>query len=584
MYPSLDAARADRPIARSRRAGRHHRGRGRAAPARCRSCSSSTRTRWATARARCRTTSAIMAAHDRLCGGFVWEWIDHGFTATRRRGRPFVMHGDDVDVRAAAAAGSACTGCVFSDRTPTPGLAELAQGVRAGRDRGRRRRRGIGTTYDTSADTSDLAFRWSARGRRRRRRARGAGCAAARGGRRQRRPCRCPPTRASDRAGDVVLTVEAALAAGRGVGAGRATWSRGAAGRSPSRPRRSRSRRDAVGRRQRVAEPAGDDASTARRASATVGAGDRSTRRSGRLVRLGDLELDGPWLDLHRAPTENDHGQGDAERHRRRCGARPAWTGCCTAPTPVELDGVAPARARAHRADDASARGRRGRCAGRPTATASCSRSTVDFVGPWADTPYLHRDIWVPAARAALRACPVATTDVDLVRPRAGRDVRRLLRGLARRAVRARRSTTLQVRLPGAAGERQPRRRPAGSRLAAGDVPTLRVEGRPSSTSPPAAGRRTTCERARKPHELVDSGRVWLNIDHRQQGLGSASVGPALPERYRSAARADAWQVRSPWPEACGGARGRLGSRAPEPRSGLALGISVVKRVESPIV
>ena len=32
---------------------------------------------------------------------------------------------------------------------------------------------------------------------------------------------------------------------------------------------------------------------------------------SGRLVRLGDLELDGPVLDLHRAPTENDHGQGE---------------------------------------------------------------------------------------------------------------------------------------------------------------------------------------------------------------------------------------------------------------------------------
>ena len=26
---------------------------------------------------------------------------------------------------------------------------------------------------------------------------------------------------------------------------------------------------------------------------------------------------------------------------------------------------------------------------------------------------------------------------------------------------------------------------------------------------------------------------VWLNIDHLQQGLGSASCGPALPDRYR---------------------------------------------------
>ena len=28
-------------------------------------------------------------------------------------------------------------------------------------------------------------------------------------------------------------------------------------------------------------------------------------------------------------------------------------------------------------------------------------------------------------------------------------------------------------------------------------------------------------------------GRVWLNLDHAQQRLGSASCGPALRERYR---------------------------------------------------
>ena len=40
-------------------------------------------------------------------------------------------------------------------------------------------------------------------------------------------------------------------------------------------------------------------------------------------------------------------------------------------------------------------------------------------------------------------------------------------------------------------------------------------------------------ENARRPTDLRDSGRVWLNLDHAQQGLGSASCGPALPERYR---------------------------------------------------
>ena len=38
---------------------------------------------------------------------------------------------------------------------------------------------------------------------------------------------------------------------------------------------------------------------------------------------------------------------------------------------------------------------------------------------------------------------------------------------------------------------------------------------------------------ARRTHDLRDSGRVWLNLDHGQQGVGSASCGPALPARYR---------------------------------------------------
>ena len=40
----------------------------------------------------------------------------------------------------------------------------------------------------------------------------------------------------------------------------------------------------------------------------------------GRLVRLGDLELDGPVLDVARAPTENDRGQGPRQQR-----PRPTW-------------------------------------------------------------------------------------------------------------------------------------------------------------------------------------------------------------------------------------------------------------------
>jgi beta-galactosidase len=51
-------------------------------------------------------------------------------------------------------------------------------------------------------------------------------------------------------------------------------------------------------------------------------------------------------------------------------------------------------------------------------------------------------------------------------------------------------------------------------------------------------------ERARHPQDLLDTGRVWLNVDHAQAGLGSASVGPALPEKYRIPRTHTQWALR----------------------------------------
>ena len=74
-------------------------------------------------------------------------------------------------------------------------------------------------------------------------------------------------------------------------------------------------------------------------------------------------------------------------------------------------------------------------------------------------------------------------------------------------------------------------------------LPTLRVEGRPEFDFTARRWTSHDLERSAKPHELVDSGRVWLNIDRMQQGLGSASVGPALPEQYRVPREHTSWSV-----------------------------------------
>ena len=70
------------------------------------------------------------------------------------------------------------------------------------------------------------------------------------------------------------------------------------------------------------------------------------------------------------------------------------------------------------------------------------------------------------------------------------------------------------------------------------------MEGRPEFDFTARRWTSLDLQRARKPHELVDMGRVWLNVDHSQQGLGSASVGPALPERYRVPRERTTWSVR----------------------------------------
>jgi len=75
---------------------------------------------------------AAFERHDRLQGGFIWEWIDHGIRQTDERGREYWAYGGDFgDVPNDA--NFCADGLVWPDRTPHPGLFELkhlAQPVR----------------------------------------------------------------------------------------------------------------------------------------------------------------------------------------------------------------------------------------------------------------------------------------------------------------------------------------------------------------------------------------------------------------------------------------------------------------------
>ena len=465
----------------------------------------------------------ILKAHERFCGGFVWEWIDHGFSHRDAAGHGFIMHGSDVDYRPNG--GRYCLdGLVFADRKPSPGLAELkkvlqpveisvgeAIGIRNGHD-------AIGLDH--------LTFTWRLEldGL-----PRGTGIldvpAVAAG---QEATVQCPVAPGAE-PGEWWLTVEAALKdttawapAGHVV-----AWSQVALADRP-RPRAM----------EPVLRPVSTGQSAAQTSELRLGYG-AFDAVSGRLIRLGRLELDGPQLDVYRAPTENDRGQGGNNN------LAAVWAA-------VGMDRMQP------RTDRIEADGERLRVAGRCAAathphameyvfdwTADGSglrlEVSVDFTGPWADTPYQHRDIVLP--RLGLR----------LGLPGAYREALWFGRGPGESYADSREAAAvgryassidaLQVGYP-VPQENGNHVETRWLEVSGAGLPTLRVEGDPVFDFTARRWTSEALERARHPHDLADSGTVWLNVDQAQLGLGSAACGPSLPAQYRLSREATTWSVR----------------------------------------
>lgn len=62
--------------------------------------------------------------YERLLGGCVWEWIDHGFRARTDDGRAYFAYGGDFGDQPNDG-NFVCDGLLFPDRTPSPGLLEV---------------------------------------------------------------------------------------------------------------------------------------------------------------------------------------------------------------------------------------------------------------------------------------------------------------------------------------------------------------------------------------------------------------------------------------------------------------------------
>ncbi|SEN19386.1 glycoside hydrolase family 2 TIM barrel-domain containing protein [Actinacidiphila rubida] len=232
---------------------------------------------------------ALVHAHPRLHGGFVWEWRDHGIATAASDGTPYFGYGGDFG-EVVHDGNFVMDGMLLSDDVPTPSLYEFKAVVQPVRFSF-----GAGTVEIAnlrhSADTSDLRFRW---------RVEHDGVQVAGGG------LEVPAVPAGESvtvplpavpvAGDAEtwLTVEAVLAAAT-------AWAE--AGHEVATAQQDRS----VPRPAPTARTRGDW----RPAEGTLTLG-IAEFAAGSLVRLAGRPVTGPALELFRAPTDNDEGTSGA--------------------------------------------------------------------------------------------------------------------------------------------------------------------------------------------------------------------------------------------------------------------------------
>jgi beta-galactosidase len=472
----------------------------------------------------------ILEAHERFCGAFVWEWIDHGLWGTDPDGVAYLRHGGDIDVKPNG--NRFCLdGLVFADRTPSPGLREYAKAIEPVLITVHPDGLVVRNRYD-AIDLAHLDLLWSVEED-------GREVAAGQ--------LEVPPVgprssvglplpdavgRLAVASGERSLTVRAVLraeAAWAPVGH-EVAWGQGllaTAGRTP----------DPVATRASEGSQVPRPATSPH--SIVLGAA-HFDATTGRLLRLGDLELDGPVLDVWRAPIENDYGLGGVNDLVR------SWRA-------VGMDRMC------HRVDEVRTEpgGLVVRVRTGPAAQTLGLRVTyrwrlhggdvlglgvlVEPEGIWTDTPVGHHSVTLP--RLGLRmALPAGFDEVEWFGP--GPDESYVdSRAAARVGRYVARVDALQTPYP-VPQENGNHVDTRWLRLSGPGLPVLQVEGQPWFDFTVRRWTSEDLDRARHPQDLRDSGRVWLNVDHVQQGLGSASCGPPLPDRYRVAVRDYEFAVR----------------------------------------
>lgn len=442
----------------------------------------------------------LFEKYPRIAGGFVWEWIDHGIRQVSASGVSFFAYGGDFG-ESVHDSNFVADGLVLPDRTPSPGLLEFKKVVEPVHIR-------VDPTYRTVdianlhevRSTAYLTFVWSTSedGRRT-----GGGV------------LEVPPTVAGETAWvslpelpvatlDAEVTVSAVLAedepwapAGHEVAWGQAEYRT----RPPAR----------------VAVPAlvVADGEFRRLGPAVF------TAATGRLTAVGELAVvDPPTLDLWRAPTDNDMGYFGPEqlavdwralgldRIQRRID-EVRWS----------ADGLLLRERYAPASSDLGFRVDQWW-----SADADMVRLRLDLT-PEGDWPVFFPRVGIrfalPEALADLTWFGLGPGETYADSMRAGR--------LGRWSSSIDDLQTPYV-MPQENGNRSAVR---WGTLTGPATPGLRLEGAPSFG---LTVRRWTSEdltAARHTSDLVPGDRVWVTVDIAQSGLGTASCGPGVLEKYQ---------------------------------------------------
>ena len=456
----------------------------------------------------------LFERHPRCAGGFVWEWIDHGLRARTEDGAEFFAYGGDFG-EPLHDGNFVADGLLFPDRTPSPGLDELkkvVEPVRITADPSGGIR--IANRYDV-VDLSHLSFPWTLEGE---------GLTVASGslevpalapGATTTVPLPAlPPTEV-----ETWLTVQAVLAADEpwAPAGHEVAW-----GQLPIGPRGApHPHPPDAGAPAREGSPTpgwGRGAVHSPLSPLSLGSG-RFDPDNGRLLRLGDLHLDGPRFDLWRAPTDNDRGMhGEA--------VEPLWR-------QVGLHRVQ------HRIDDVAFEG--DRLVVRTRVAPAATDLGVVAIYRWSAVPGGLR-LELEAVPEGEWPCPLPRLGLRMAVPATLDRVEWFGRGPGEayadtgRAARVGRfaATVAELQTPYLRPQENGNRRAVRwAVLGDGQVTTLRLEGEPTFDLTVRPWTSEQLDQARHPTDLVPDDRLWVNLDHAQQGIGSASCGPGVLPAYR---------------------------------------------------